>query len=117
MNNQWYKYNTKEPTTQSKPSNTARFSNKKSSSKDSTSTSAENQPEVVLFIPHTPGGILKKELTKVQESFNRGKKYQGIRIVERQGPKVGGLIAKTAPWQKDPCPREFCTPCTEKPGS
>ena len=80
-------------------------------------TKSEDQPETVLFVPHTPGGALKKDLQKVQDQLNRGKKFQGVRIVERMGPKVGSLVAIPAPWRKDPCPNEDCTPCTVKPSS
>ena len=94
---EWFKYNTKQPTVKSKSTVKFKFPRDNTSSKCGTSTSPENQPEAVLFIPHTPGGTLKKEISKVQESFNKGKKFQNIRIVERQGPKVGTLIANPAP--------------------
>ena len=58
--------------------------------------SQANQPEAVIFIPHTPQGNLKKSLQKVQEDFVKGKKFQSIRFVERQGTKVDRLVFNPA---------------------
>ena len=89
----------------------------KSRNQDSQGTPDCDQPESVLFTPHTPDSALKKELQKTQEMLNKGKKFQGVRVVERLGPKVGTLVANPAPWRKDPCPNKECTPCQDKPSS
>ena len=92
----WYKYSTKQSSTSN---HSTKHSRAHAKYKSRESTQSANQPEAVLFIPHTPGGALKKEVQKVQESLCKGHKYQAIRIVERQGPKVGSLVANPPPWR------------------
>ena len=110
----WFQYKN----TDSSQQLTANHNSKPKSNSTQTAKTAraerEKQPETVLFIPHTPGSNLKKQ---VQEKINRGKKYQNVRVVERQGPKVGSLIINPAPWRREACLKPSCTPCEEKPGS
>ena len=57
-----------------------------------TATATRQQPEAVLFIPHTPKGALRRQVQDIQDKLIKRKSYQNIRIVERQGPTVGSLI-------------------------
>ena len=46
------------------------------------------KPEAVLFVPHTPGGALKKLVQEVEAVANAGNKVGQVKIVERVGSKL-----------------------------
>ena len=69
-------------------------------------------PEVVMFVPTTPGSQLKNMLTKMEEGL--GLKDR-VKYVEEGGTKMIDILGTKDPG-KPPCGREECTMCQEDPG-
>ena len=66
--------------------------------------------ESVMFIPHTPGSLLKSELNKIEEALN----FNGrIRYCEELGSKISDLLVKDTPWESH-CGRLNCMTCIDK---
>ena len=74
-------------------------------------------PEGVLFVPHTPGGQLKKRLQEVEDNALATRKAGRIKMVERGGDTILSKIGNPAPWKSMNCGRPGCKPCTTKEGS
>ena len=65
-----------------------------------------------MFIPHTPGSLLKSELNKIEEALN----FNGrIRYCEELGSKISDLLVKDTPWESH-CGRLNCMTCIDRPG-
>ena len=77
----------------------------------------EKIPESVLFVPHTPGGALKKRLQAIEDAGLVSKVSGVVRVVERGGDTLYSQLGNPAPWTKEHCGREICPPCDSKPGS
>ena len=68
--------------------------------------------EGAIFIPHTQGSKLKKELTEMERVLqNRGK----IKYVEYLGVSAVNAVGRKDPWSSH-CGRQDCLPCKSKPG-
>ena len=76
----------------------------------------ESDIEAVLFVPHTPGGLLARLLQEEDEKFRRGTELKRIKMVERGGKTVKDILSTTNPWAKDGCSREDCLPCMGERG-
>ena len=75
------------------------------------------KPESVLFVPHTPGGALKKLVQEAEILANGGSNKIGlIRVVERVGNKISDQISNKAPWSNKHCGRVACNTCATQPG-
>ena len=48
-------------------------------------------PEVVVFIPHTPGGELKKRLQEVDDKLVQTKKLKRVKFVKRGATMFRGF--------------------------
>ena len=68
--------------------------------------------ETPFFIPHTPGGILRSRLSKMEEELGLKGCYK---YVETLGPTVGDLLVRADPW-REACGRLTCLPCITSPG-
>ena len=66
----------------------------------------KENPEAVMFVPHTPGGILRKKLQGINE-VGKGCK---VRYIENVGPTMKDLLVVTKPWGTG-CNREDCFLC------
>ena len=66
--------------------------------------------DVPLFVPHTPGGELTKQMRKKETENNQGRKVR-IKIVEKGGVTLEQQLRKSNPWAGGKCGRERCTPC------
>ena len=75
------------------------------------------KPESVLFVPHTPGGELRKLIQAEEDKVMGGARFGRVKVVERQGESIIHSLGNKAPWKSDPCGRDNCTPCGSKPGS
>ena len=73
-------------------------------------------PETILYVPFTPGSVLKKEIQSLKDTLNTSK-FGRVRVLERLGRSVIETIGNKAPWRSEPCSRSQCVPCTTKPGS
>ena len=69
--------------------------------------------ESVWFIPHTPDGLLKKELTAMEERLGFSGK---VKYVESLGSKISQILCNKNPW-KEHCGRVDCFPCMSKGGT
>ena len=67
----------------------------------------------VLFVEHTPDGILAKRL---REQLGRMEQTIGFRIkvVERAGTRLKDMFSLTNLWGGSKCEREDCTTCTQE---
>ena len=82
-----------------------------------TSTSTTQQaPETVLFIPFTLNCDLRKILQKTEDDLCKNS-FRRVKFVETLGQKLNQQLANTAPWKNQPCGRSECPPCKTKPGS
>ena len=66
----------------------------------------DRQTESVYFIPYTPGGRLRKELTEMERRLDYSKK---VKYVEKLGPAIKDMLGGD-PF-KDNCGRMNCFPC------
>ena len=73
-------------------------------------------PEGVLFVPHTPGGELKRRLRELEDRALASRKVGRIRMVERVGRTLLSQLANMAPWTREHCGQEECMACATKPG-
>ena len=60
-----------------------------------------------MFIPYTPQGILKKQLTEMENTLNFREK---VRYVETLGPTIANKLCSQDPLMA-PCDRENCWTC------
>ena len=67
-------------------------------------------PQAVLYVPHTYGSQLAKE---IREVVNDLRPYTNIslKIVERSGRKLVDTLHKSNPWENSKCERNDCIPC------
>ena len=77
----------------------------------------ESDIEAVMFVPHTPGGLLAKLLQEEDDRFRKGTGMKRIKMVERGGRTVKDIVSKTNPWAGDGCERDDCLPCMGERGS
>ena len=74
-------------------------------------------PEVVVFIPHTPGGILKERLQRRDEKMREAMGMRKVKFVERGGRSLQGLLCRSNPWREKKCGGKDCLVCqTEAKG-
>ena len=102
------------------------FTNKSQSEKQKDTTGSKSKPmkkgeppeppETILYVPFTPGSVLKKEIQSLEDTLNTSK-FGRVRVLERLGRSVIETIGNKAPWRSEPCSRSQCVPCTTKPGS
>ena len=52
---------------------------------------------MVVFIPHTPGGILKERLQKRDEKMREAMGMRKVKFVERGGRSLQGLLCRSNP--------------------
>ena len=67
----------------------------------------------IMFIPHTKGGKLKKELQNLEDQL---KFSDRIRFVEKTGATLANKLSRKDPWNA-PCSRKECLTCKESPGA
>merc|ERR1712030_170524 len=67
--------------------------------------------EGVVFVPSTPGSLLRKELQKCEDKFTRVQKIKSVKFVERGGTTIRSLLVKSNPFQPTHCGWEQCWPC------
>ena len=64
----------------------------------------------MLFVPHTPGGILAKEMRKREDELNKFTKER-IKIVEGGGIQVRNILSTKNPFQGEKCSQKWCPLC------
>ena len=69
----------------------------------------------VLFVPRTRRGELAARLRKEEEEISRLTGYK-VKIVERSGMKVQGILHNSNPWADELCEREDCPICVREGG-
>lgn len=76
----------------------------------------ECRVETVMFVPHTPGGLLMKIMQKTEDKFCKLHGTPRVRKVERGGIKIEEMLCKANPWGGGHCGREDCLPCEKGEG-
>ena len=72
----------------------------------------ETETETVVFIPHTPGSVLKTRIAKIEEELQfRGR----VKYVEELVTTMGELLGRPDPWGGH-CGRLSCFPCRTQEG-
>ena len=72
--------------------------------------------EGVMFVPYTPGGVLKKELQEIDRKMTLGKKSGKTKFVEKLGSTIGSILSNPYPWKDEHCGRINCPPCKTQTG-
>ena len=60
-------------------------------------------PEVVVFVPHTPEGILKKRLQERDAKMVEAMGVRKVKFVERGGRSIQGILCQSNPWKAKQC--------------
>ena len=74
-------------------------------------------PETVIFVPHTPGGELKKTIQDIDDQVMGGQKFGRVKVIEKLGTSLIDSLGNQAPWRSSHCGRSACWPCKAKEGS
>ena len=69
--------------------------------------------KTVIFVPHTVGSGLAKELRKSEEKL-KNITGDGVKIVERSGRKLEEILTGSDPWKGGDCGRQNCFLCSTK---
>ena len=74
----------------------------------------EIQPvvESAIFVPHTPGGVLRDRLNKMEEGLNLTGR---VKYVEELGSTLQEMLCDPDPWKAN-CGRTKCFPCRSQEG-
>ena len=67
----------------------------------------------VIFVTQTPSSILAKNMREGEEMLERTTGYK-MKIVERAGDSLEGLLHRSNPWSGTDCAREKCLLCETK---
>ena len=76
-------------------------------------TAVQEEVSSVMFIPHTVGSALAKEL-KEKENILKEITGDKMKIVERAGLKLEDVLTRTNPWKGMDCGRPNCLLCLTK---
>ena len=68
-------------------------------------------PEVVVFIPHTPDGVLKRRLQEKDQKMVEAMGMRRVKFVERGGRSLQGLLCRSNPWREKGCGDVKCLVC------
>ena len=66
---------------------------------------------MVVFIPHTPGGELKKRLQEVNDKLVQTMKLKRVKFVERGCNNIQGILCRSNPWKEKKCGDGECMVC------
>jgi hypothetical protein len=72
-----------------------------------------NNIKSVVYVQHTLGSSLAKALREEEEIIENATGYK-LKIVERAGDSLEGLLHKSNPWSGADCAREKCLLCETK---
>ena len=72
-----------------------------------------NQVKSVIFVPHTPGSALAKNMREGEIMLEKTTGYK-MKIVERAGDSLENLLHRSNPWAGADCGREMCLLCESK---
>ena len=73
--------------------------------------------DIVVFIPHTPGGILKERLQRKDAKMREAMGMWRVMFMERGGRSLRGLLCRLNPWREKECWGNNCLVCqTEAKG-
>ena len=67
----------------------------------------------VIFVPHTRGSSLAKQLRESEEKLYSATKTR-VKIVERAGVKLQEMLTQSDPWKGKDCERDGCLLCNTK---
>ena len=69
--------------------------------------------ESIMFVPHTPGGELRRRLTQMEQGLGLTSK---VKYVEELGESLQDILVNKDPWGKEGCARGDCLPCRSQRG-
>ena len=75
----------------------------------------KEEPEVVVFIPHTPEGILKRRLQERDQKMVDAMGMRKVKFVERGGQSLQGILSRSNPWREKDCGGKDCLVCQTEP--
>ena len=67
--------------------------------------------EGILFVPHTPDGLLAKMIQKEEDMFARVHRIPRIKVIERTGSRIVDTLSRKDPWAPHSCGRPLCMIC------
>ena len=67
----------------------------------------------VIYVQHTRGSNLAKALREEEEAMDKLTGYK-LKVVERAGDSLDGLLHRSNPWSGADCAREKCILCETK---
>ena len=76
----------------------------------------ESDVESILFVPHTPGGLLAKMMQEEEELFRKGTTMKRVKMIERGGTALIDILSRKNPWAREGCDRTDCLPCMGERG-
>ena len=69
-------------------------------------TGQQGRIEAVMFLPHTPGGVLAKKLQEKEDTLVKLHKIGRVKMIERGGRRLKDILTVKDPWTSGPCGRE-----------
>ena len=109
----WFKDKAKKESSNQKPQPQHKPSQKRkgrSTHKQPTTSAAEIKTTTILFVQHTPGGQLARELREAEKELSAITGFR-VKIVERNGTAAKQLLQKNTRWAEGDCGRMSCIPC------
>ena len=70
--------------------------------------------EGTLFIPHTPNGLLARELQTAEDNFAKVHGTARVKMIERGGVKIMDTLGKKDPWAPEHCGKTDCLVCNSQ---
>merc|ERR1712242_529095 len=67
--------------------------------------------DTVMFVSHTPGDLLAKNLQKAEDKFVEKRPGGKVKMVSRGGTALQNVLCNKNPWQKEGCGRHNCFVC------
>ena len=72
---------------------------------------AAKEIDTVMFVSHTPGDLLAKNLQKAEDKFVEKRPGGKVKMVSRGGTALQNVLCNKNPWQKEGCGRHNCFVC------
>ena len=73
-----------------------------------------SRTEGVLFMPHTPEGLLARMIQKEEDSFSTLHRCARVKVVERGGTCLHDILGRKDPWARSNCGKPDCMVCCSK---
>ena len=112
--NKWYSKNEEKRTESEEERKRQRASNNKGREEEELKVERTMKTETVIFIPYTPGSVLKREIQKWENKFCKTMKVDRVKFEEVGGRKVKQMVMRNNPWGDIECGRKECVMCEKE---